>query len=60
MVGEAISRARETIFADEVKFTDEAKPYFREMMKLCGPGVGRNSFDEKPALRNMRSYSDIG
>ena len=34
--------------------------YFREMIKLCGPGVGRNSFDENPAFRNMRSYSDIG
>ena len=47
-------------YAREMKLADEAKFYFREMMKLCGPGVGRNSFDEKPALRNMRSYSDIG
>ncbi len=54
MSNESMSCAREMIFADKAKF------YFREMMKLCGPGVGRNSFDEKPALRNMRSYSDIG
>src|SRR5579864_7023457 len=54
MSGEAISCAR------EIALADEAKSHFREMMKLCGPGVGRNSFDEKPALRNMRSYSDIG
>jgi len=49
-----MSHTREMILADEAKF------YFREMMKLCGPGVGRNSFDEKPAFRNIRSYSDIG
>src|SRR6201997_5853172 len=47
-------------YAREMILADEAKLYFREMMKLCGPGVGRNSFDEKPAFRNMRSYSDIG
>ena len=41
-------------------FADEATHYFREIMKLCGPGVGRSSFDEKPAFRNIRSYSDIG
>ena len=50
-----MSQAREVI-----NIADAAKFYFREMMKLCGPGVGRNSFDENPALRNMRSYSDIG
>ena len=47
-------------YAREMKLADKAKLYFREMMKLCGPGVGRNSFDENPAFRNMRSYSDIG
>jgi hypothetical protein len=39
---------------------NEKTIYFREMMKLCGPGVGRSSFDEKLVFRNMRSYSDIG
>jgi hypothetical protein len=55
-----MSHARERIFAGEMKFANEAEVYFREMMKLCGPGVGRNSFDAKPAFRNIRSYSDIG
>jgi hypothetical protein len=43
-----------------INIAGETMFYFREMIKLCGPGVGRSSFDEKPALRNMRSYSDIG